>query len=734
MEFINAVTLVLALVMILMGVYVYIRSPLNTINRIYLSIAVFAASWAIAFRFNDYFGTIEAVQIVTNISYVLGVILVYLLFVFTAYFPVRVGKTQASKYISLLVLPAVVIASFGLMEDVVVQQNAAGYGEELSLWFIPYILVLIVLVVLGSMNLIKGYKNSTTSKQKSQIKYVTAGLITSFSAVLILADVIPLIYPNLSIDEYAPFGMFLFLYFSAKAIVQKRLFDLKQLVAKMSGFVLTAVFVSVVYVGSELLLDALFVDFDQQAVRLVFNIIFTGVLIFTYESVSRFFYEKSLRIFSEDVYDSQQLLDNLNQIIVGKPDLESLLQEVSGHIQRTLHADFCGFYIRETGYFASRYISNTARKLDPSDLEKLRQLTPNIKYKVHSIEVEPSNNEEAILNQILRDNNIELLGRLVDTLDYQIAGVGYLLLGSRKSKNPYSEQDMKILEIIVNELVIAIENSLRLEEIEQFNVTLQKKIDDATRKLKQSNDKLLALDQAKDEFVSMASHQLRTPLTSIKGYISMVLEGDAGPINETQKQMLGQAFFSSQRMVYLISDLLNVSRLKTGKFIIDSRPVNLAELIESEIEQLKEGARAKDLTLAYEKPDDFPVLLLDDMKIRQVIMNFIDNAIYYTPAGGKITVKLKDTKNSVEFTVKDTGIGVPKEQQHKLFTKFYRADNARKTRPDGTGLGIFMAKKVIVAQGGSILFNSKEGKGSTFGFNFPKGKLLVEQTETTIKT
>jgi len=261
------------------------------------------------------------------------------------------------------------------------------------------------------------------------------------------------------------------------------------------------------------------------------------------------------------------------------------------------------------------------------------------------------------------------------------------------------------------------------------NIILTDQLRLTTIGLERSNEKLKALDEAKDEFVSMASHQLRTPLTSIKGYISMVLEGDAGKITDIQKQMLGQAFFSSQRMVYLISDLLNVSRLKTGKFVIESKPVYLPDVVESEISQLQEGATAKNLTLSFVKPKTFPTISLDEMKTRQVIMNFTDNSLYYTPTGGKITIELKDRGKSVEFTVKDTGMGVPKNEQHKLFAKFYRAENARKARPDGTGLGLFMAQKVIIAQGGSIIFNSKEGKGSTFGFSFPKAKLEIKPQE-----
>ena len=134
-------------------------------------------------------------------------------------------------------------------------------------------------------------------------------------------------------------------------------------------------------------------------------------------------------------------------------------------------------------------------------------------------------------------------------------------------------------------------------------------------------------------------------------------------------------------------------------------------------------ADSRDLTLIYDQPGVFPRVKLDDNKIRQVMMNMVDNAIYYTPAGGDIEVKLIETASSIEFRVVDNGIGVPKSEQPHLFTKFYRAGNARKARPDGTGLGLFMAKKVIVAEGGALIFETAEGKGSTFGFVFSKRKL-----------
>ncbi len=292
--------------------------------------------------------------------------------------------------------------------------------------------------------------------------------------------------------------------------------------------------------------------------------------------------------------------------------------------------------------------------------------------------------------------------------------VGLLVVGFTQPPEQVTASDTALLNRLGESIGVALDNKLLFEENQRV-----------LHQLELSNQKLKTLDETKDEFISMASHQLRTPLTSVKGYVSMVLEGDAGEINSTQKKLLEQSFASSQRMVYLISDLLNLSRLRTGKFIIEAKPTNLADVIESEVEQLRASAAGRNLTLTYKKPKKFPMLMMDETKIRQVIMNFSDNAIYYTPSGGKIELELEETAKEVRFTVNDNGIGIPKDEQHHLFGKFYRAKNAQKARPDGTGLGLFMAKKVIAAQGGAIIFKSTVGKGSTFGFSFSKEKLKL---------
>jgi signal transduction histidine kinase len=265
---------------------------------------------------------------------------------------------------------------------------------------------------------------------------------------------------------------------------------------------------------------------------------------------------------------------------------------------------------------------------------------------------------------------------------------------------------------------------LHFEEITNFNRTLQAKVDEATKQLIVANSRLKELDNAKDDFIGMASHQLRTPLTLIRGYIKMVTIGDVGKVNDKQKKFLIQAQDNAERMVDLVTELLNVSRITSGKFSIEASPVDLATLINDEIKHLSNMAMSRKIDLTFHKPEHFPLLMLDEEKTKQVVINFIDNAIHYSrPKGGKIDVQLT-AKNDIELRVVDNGIGVPEKEKENLFTKFYRAKNAKDVRPDGTGIGLYLAKVVVTEEGGDLIFESKEDVGSTFGFKFKKDKIV----------
>jgi signal transduction histidine kinase len=297
--------------------------------------------------------------------------------------------------------------------------------------------------------------------------------------------------------------------------------------------------------------------------------------------------------------------------------------------------------------------------------------------------------------------------------------VGYLLLGYKLSGELYSDQDLTVLEILRKELAVAIVNAKSYEEIAHFNATLQERIRNATHRLRTANRNLQVLDKTKDDFISMASHQLGTPLTAITGYLSMALDDDQANMTVKQREYVNYALEAAERMVSMSSDLLNVSRLSSGRFMIQRQPVDLSELAQQEVQQLRPSAERKKLQLVFKQPDKpLPMLSIDESKTRQVIMNFVDNAIYYTPQGN-VTVEVREFEGAAEVLVTDSGIGVPEDEKRHLFSKFYRAENAKAERPDGTGLGLYLAKRVIEDQGGSIIFKSEEGKGSTFGFALP---------------
>jgi signal transduction histidine kinase len=566
---------------------------------------------------------------------------------------------------------------------------------------------------------------------KNQLRLILFGIGTTFGLILLNNLLLVVIF---NVTVFVPLGPAFTLIFTgafAYAIIRHHLFDVRKFAARSMAYILSigtmaAIYSAVIFGASYIFIK----DNDSIADSRLFGTFIALLLAFSFQAIKKFFDRLSDSIFYKDVYDPQKFLDEFNQILVERVELDPLLEGSTSVIVENLKADFCTFVIRETAYFPIRTIGTNMPNFNDDEIVSIRSMVPHIRTKV--IVTDLLNEADQELKDSLLKKNIAVVVRLVPTLDFEIEGIGEIMLGAKRNGEAYTVQDIQILEILGNELVIAIQNALRFEEIDKFNITLQNKIDVATKQLKRTNEKLQALDETKDEFISMASHQLRTPLTSVKGYLSRVLEGDAGELNEMQKKLLNQAFTSSQRMVYLIADLLNVSRLKTGKFIIERHPTNLAEVVEGEIAQLIETAKARDLELTFKKPESFTAIMLDEVKIRQVIMNFTDNAIYYTPAGGHIKVGLKETKDSIEFTVTDDGMGVPKSEQPHLFTKFYRAGNARKARPDGTGLGLFMAKKVIVAQGGALVFKSQEGKGSTFGFSFSKSKMKVPEITPTV--
>ena len=271
-------------------------------------------------------------------------------------------------------------------------------------------------------------------------------------------------------------------------------------------------------------------------------------------------------------------------------------------------------------------------------------------------------------------------------------------LGKRSDGFIYDDQDRKLIE----SLVASYESSI--------NQTLTNTIN--TLELVETN-------KMKDEFISLASHQLRTPLSIAAITNKLILDGTYGDISNVQKRAIVESQENINRMVLIVNDLLETARINVGSFKLKKQPFDIDRSVNALVKQYKKTSKMKGITIEYRCSSSHIKFNGDKHKLMEVVSNFIDNAIKYSDIGSTIIVSLAQSNEEIVLKVKDRGMGVSKTDQHKLFTKFGRTDLAVSASPEGMGLGLYLAKKVIEGYKGTILFTSELGKGSVFGFRIP---------------
>lgn len=249
---------------------------------------------------------------------------------------------------------------------------------------------------------------------------------------------------------------------------------------------------------------------------------------------------------------------------------------------------------------------------------------------------------------------------------------------------------------------------------------LAEDLEEVNANLAMANEKLKEVDQLKSEFLSLATHQIRAPLTAIKGYASLILEGDYGKLTPDAHGAVQVIFNSCQNLVVIVSEFLDISRIEQGRMKYDLVKFDISKLISEIISELKPTIEKTGLTMNFES-ENIPSMVYADLgKIKQVLGNIIDNSMKYTPKGG-IRISIEEEVNKTKISISDTGIGVAPEDISKLFTKFTRAKDAFRTNVIGTGLGLYVAKQMIEAQNGKVWVESPGlGKGSTFCIELPK--------------
>lgn len=693
------------------GLMVVAHQPRQPATRFFFVLTVGIALWALGIAAFLATNVLAAALVYLRVYYI-GAALIAAAMISVA---THIGARRTTKYV-----PVTAWVLFGIIASMIIVRvdwliarvalndhtvviHPIGYFIYMAYFMLLFLVALIILAHQA--------RRRSALLVRSQLRLISYAYGIAGSVGMVFNLLLPAV-GRYDLIWIGPLSTFIFIPLAYLTIVKHRLFGLKDAAVRTIAYAMLLSLLTIIYYAATYSISAIISALsghDTGGISGFWGVLAALFLGFLFQPTKQFFDRLTDKLFYRQGYTIESFVDEIGQILLHTMGLRLLTTRLAACLTRLIKARQVIFAVYDDGRF--RIFGSRGHTRPPQvDLTELA-----VQYQLEQLDDVAV--VESLPDRLRRTMKLQKIA-IIMTLSLQDDIVGFVLIGESQKKN-YVERDLSMLRAVRGELAIAIKNAQSMEEVNELNTELQQRIEAATQELRMSNQQLQRLDEAKNEFISMASHQLRTPLTSIKGYLDMLLQGDLGPVRPTQKAVLREAFSSSERMVQLINDFLSISRLQTGTFTMNRQLASLSDIVRSEIALLKVVAKQRNIVLSVHIDEDVPTLDIDAEKLRQVIMNMIDNAIFYSKEQTTVKVSLCCDTQEVVFTVEDQGIGVPKAEQSGVFGKFFRASNARKRRPDGTGVGLFLARKVVLEHGGSMIFTSKENKGSTFGFRLP---------------
>jgi signal transduction histidine kinase len=297
---------------------------------------------------------------------------------------------------------------------------------------------------------------------------------------------------------------------------------------------------------------------------------------------------------------------------------------------------------------------------------------------------------------------------------------GIFFVGTQNPEILLTEGDEELITILANQLGQALENARLFEKTWRAQQDLERKVEERTHELSRALEEVKKMSRRKTDFVSSVTHELRTPLTSIKGYASILLTGKLGILPKEAVERIEKMNRHSDELAQLVNELLDISRIESGKVAMKQEPQDLNNIAEKVVDLLGVQLKDKQIETAINIPQEASAVFVDCNQIERVFINLIGNAIKFTPLKGKIGIAARRMDKMVRIDIADTGCGIPAEALEAIFEEFYRVDNAVNQQEKGTGLGLALVKRIIEAHGGKIWATSKVGHGATFSFTLPQ--------------
>jgi len=706
-----------ALLNFVLGVFIFFHGQEKRINKVYGWNIVAIISWVLAmFLFRSAPQKISLFWCI--ILYITPTFIASNFLYFTYIFPTQKIKNLSWRpwaiFLSNIYIVFLVAVPGILIQDVNVR---SGLEKEIIFNLITYIFYAFYILTcfsLGFARLFQKYLKAV-GRERVQIIYLLFGYAVAANLAFITNLIMPWL-GNFSLNWLGQVFTVTMVGFITYAIVAHSLMDVKMALRRSFVYLgsLTSIFFVAVIIEYLVILF-----FGNLPDWLNFIVLIIGILIFPW--LKERYYHIANKYFFSSLYDSQDVLSDLSDNLRSSLDTKIICNLVSKTLINAFHSKAVGVLIfneKENKYFVECNRGFQIREQAKFSNDKLLQSEFARQNKIMII--------DEIRNNSIYNKSKATIG-LLDSLGVEILAplniknemIGLIALGIKESGDMYNSEDLRVLKVVGAQTAVALKNSLLYKESLLFSERLKKEVDKATYNLRIANQHLKELDRAKTEFVSITSHQLRTPLTGIKGYLSMFLEGDFGSLKPEQKKVITDIFNNSNRLVRLINIFLNVSRIESGRLKLQKSEFNLFNLVDEIVHELKIEADKKKIKLEIVKPENNLDISADRDKIADVILNLVDNAIKYTESG-KIEIILTSDNGKVRVAVKDTGVGIDPRDGKELFNKFVRGRKIAQINTSGTGLGLFVAKKIIELHKGRIWVESYgQGKGSQFIFEIP---------------